>query len=99
MEFTLKELANFVQGELIGNENFKVVGCNSLEQAQENELAFLVETKNLPAAKTSLAEAFLKPKHRKRQTPKKPYFSTKSKTCLKKTISPHFLLYEQKGKS
>ena len=58
MEFTLKELANFVQGELIGNENFKVVGCNSLERAQENELTFLVETKNLPAAKTSLAEAF-----------------------------------------
>ncbi len=59
MEFTLKELANFVQGELIGNENFKVVGCNSLERAQENELAFLVETKNLPDAKTSLAGAFL----------------------------------------
>ena len=63
MEFTLKELANFVQGELIGNENFKVVGCNSLERAQENELAFLVETKNLPAG---LAEAFLINQERKR---------------------------------
>ena len=59
MEFTLKELANFVQGELIGNENFKIVGCNNLEQAREKELAFLAEVKNIDAAQKSLAGAFL----------------------------------------
>ncbi len=59
MEFTLKELSAFVGGEVVGDENFKIVGCNSLEQAQANEITFLSDTKNLSIAQTSSAKAIL----------------------------------------
>jgi UDP-3-O-[3-hydroxymyristoyl] glucosamine N-acyltransferase len=58
MEMFLKEIAEFVHGELFG-ENIKIVGINSLELAKENELSFVANERYESLAYNSRASALI----------------------------------------
>jgi UDP-3-O-[3-hydroxymyristoyl] glucosamine N-acyltransferase len=53
--YTIKELASFTQCEIIGNENHKIFGINSLEAATSDEASFLANERYNEALKNSQA--------------------------------------------
>ncbi|MDR0238226.1 UDP-3-O-(3-hydroxymyristoyl)glucosamine N-acyltransferase [Acinetobacter sp.] len=57
--FHLDELAQLVQGELIGQSDLVLSGLASLEQAQSNHIAFVNGDKHLAAAQQSKAGALI----------------------------------------
>ncbi|WP_296282458.1 UDP-3-O-(3-hydroxymyristoyl)glucosamine N-acyltransferase [uncultured Acinetobacter sp.] len=57
--FHLDELAQLVQGELIGQPDLALNGLASLEQAQANQIAFVNGDKHLNAAQNSKAGALI----------------------------------------
>ena len=57
--FHLDELAQLVQGELIGQSDLALNGLASLEQAQANQIAFVNGDKHLSAAQNSKAGALI----------------------------------------
>ncbi len=61
MQKTLKEIAEIVGGELIGDGKIKITGLNSIETARAGELTFADE-KHIAEAKNSAASAVIIPK-------------------------------------
>lgn len=47
MEKTVRELAEYVQAQIIGNDHFLVRGAASLESARSNDVTFISDKKNL----------------------------------------------------
>ncbi|MDH3598242.1 MAG: UDP-3-O-(3-hydroxymyristoyl)glucosamine N-acyltransferase, partial [Candidatus Tectomicrobia bacterium] len=59
MRVTLAELAEIVQGEVVGDGALVIHGLSSLEQAQPGELTFVAERKYAPLLAASRASAVL----------------------------------------
>lgn len=53
--FTLKELATLVQADFIGDKDYIVCGINTLDEAKEDEVSFLANSRYLDAMKKSKA--------------------------------------------
>lgn len=63
-EFILSDLAERLSGKLAGDPSLKINKLNSLEQAEENSITFLSDTKYLPLLSQCKAGAvLLKPEH------------------------------------
>ena len=70
MERTLGELAQLVEGELLGDPEFKITGVAALEEARSHEISFVVGPKYASKAHQSKAGALIVPP--KMQTFEKP---------------------------
>ena len=62
MQKNLKEIAELVGGELIGNGEIQITGLNSIDTAKQGDLTFADE-KHVAAAKNSSASAVIIPKN------------------------------------
>lgn len=62
MQKTLKEIADIVNGELIGDGKIKITGLDSIETAKTGDLTFADEN-HVAAAKNSAASAVIIPKN------------------------------------
>lgn len=58
---TLGELATLVGGDLEGDPNLQISGISSLEEAQEGEITFLAELKNISKLEETRASAIIAP--------------------------------------
>jgi UDP-3-O-[3-hydroxymyristoyl] glucosamine N-acyltransferase len=56
---TLKEIADFIGGELIGDGNIKIAGVAGIQEAQEGDLTFLANPKYQPYLKNTRASAVI----------------------------------------
>jgi UDP-3-O-[3-hydroxymyristoyl] glucosamine N-acyltransferase len=61
MERTLGELAHLVEGELLGDPEFKITGVAGLEEARSNEISFVVGPKYVSKAHQTKAGALIVP--------------------------------------
>ncbi len=61
MEKNLKEIANFLGGRVIGNENAVVGGLGTLDEATEGQLTFLANPKYAAKVETTKATAVIVP--------------------------------------
>jgi UDP-3-O-[3-hydroxymyristoyl] glucosamine N-acyltransferase len=59
--FTLKEIAERVSGEVLGNDETRITGINSLEQAAEGEISFFASSRYREQAAKTKASAILAP--------------------------------------
>lgn len=59
MKKSLRDLASFINGKVIGNENFTVENAAPLELAKEKDISFIDSPSNLNKAKASSAGAFI----------------------------------------
>ncbi len=59
MQMTLKEIADFVKGELAGDGDIVISGVNGIKEAQEGEITFVANSTYLPLLDTSEASAAL----------------------------------------
>ncbi len=59
MKKTLAELANLVNGEVIGDKDFVIEGVSSIQEAKEKDLTFISEPKYIPLIQQSKASAFI----------------------------------------
>lgn len=55
----IEELAEIVQGKVVGDKDILISGINNLENAKEGEISFILDAKKVEDAKKSLASAFL----------------------------------------
>lgn len=60
---TARQIAQYVDGEVSGDENFEIRGFNSAEYAQTGDLTFADKEEYLAAAEASSAAAILVPKN------------------------------------
>lgn len=56
---TLKELADLIGGEVIGDDRVILTGVNSIDQAKKGEITFISDPKYLPMARTTEASAII----------------------------------------
>jgi len=63
--YSLRELAEAINADIIGSEETAISGASNFAHAQKTDLVFVAEDRSLPAAKASQAGAFLlaKPCH------------------------------------
>ena len=61
MERTLGELAQLVEGELLGDPEFKITGVAGLEEARSTEISFVVGPKYVNKAHHTEAGALIVP--------------------------------------
>lgn len=59
LEFTLKEIAKRVSGEVSGNEGTRIFGINSLEKATEGQISFLTSSRYREQVTKTKASALL----------------------------------------
>ncbi len=59
MTKTLQELANLIEGEMIGDAGLKIAGISSLDGAREGEITFIAKNKYLAKAKETKASAII----------------------------------------
>ena len=59
MTKTLQELANLIEGEVIGDAGLKIAGISSLDGAGEGEITFIAKNKYLAKAKETKASAII----------------------------------------
>ena len=59
MEFTLKELANIIGGDIIGDEKISVVGISSLGEASPGEISFFADRRYEESLKKTEASAIM----------------------------------------
>ncbi len=59
MKLKLKDIAEIVSGETLGDPNLTITGVSSIEDAKKNELTFVFDDKKLPQAEASEARAVL----------------------------------------
>lgn len=62
MSKTLKEIAEFLNGELIGDGSVRIKGVKSVEEAEDQDLSFIISPKYEEALAKSRASGFLIPK-------------------------------------
>ena len=61
MQKSLKELADFLNGRVIGDEDVKIVGLAGLDEAKEGEITFLANPKLVAKVATTKASAVVIP--------------------------------------
>lgn len=66
MPKTLKEIAAFIKGELIGNGDVAISGINGIQEAQEGEIAFISQSRDEDFIDQSKASCVVVPKDTKR---------------------------------
>jgi len=59
MKFTLKEIANLVGGELVGDPHVVVTGISGIKEAREGDITFLANSKYYPLMKITRASAII----------------------------------------
>jgi UDP-3-O-[3-hydroxymyristoyl] glucosamine N-acyltransferase len=59
MEYTIKHLAELVNGEIIGDETLLIRGVSSLDKSKLGDIVFVENTKFLTSALSSLASAII----------------------------------------
>ena len=59
MRKTLHEIANLVDGEVLGDANLVITGIASLDEAREGDITFLAQRKYLNKAKQTNASAII----------------------------------------
>jgi UDP-3-O-[3-hydroxymyristoyl] glucosamine N-acyltransferase len=59
MEFTAQQIADFLQGEIVGNKDVKVSNFSKIEQGQKHTLTFLSNPKYTPYIYTTEADIVL----------------------------------------
>lgn len=59
MERTLREIADLVEGEVIGNDQVRITGIQSLDNAVKGELSFLTDNRYRDRVKDTRASAIL----------------------------------------
>ncbi|MEM4367831.1 MAG: UDP-3-O-(3-hydroxymyristoyl)glucosamine N-acyltransferase [Candidatus Anstonellales archaeon] len=57
MNFKLKEIAELINGKIYGNENVVIKNINEIEKAQDGDICFLRDKKNINSLKNSKASA------------------------------------------
>ena len=62
MKRSLRELADLVDGEVIGDERIIITGINNVEQAKEGEITFISNPKYIPMVDTTHASALIVPR-------------------------------------
>jgi len=53
MRKTLSEIAEIVEGEVIGDKNLVITGLSGIQEAQEGELTFIANSKYIALSKTT----------------------------------------------
>jgi len=61
MQMTLKEIADFVGGELTGESDVVIVGVNGIKEAQDGDITFVANSRYIPLLETTRASAALVP--------------------------------------
>lgn len=56
---TLKEIAEFVGGDCLGNPNIVITGISGIKEAREGDITFLANDKYLPCVEDTLASAII----------------------------------------
>lgn len=59
MHKTLREIADFIQGEVVGNENIVITGVAGIKEAQEGDITFLANPKYFPLIDKTRASAII----------------------------------------
>ena len=59
MEKDLMEIAGIIKGKVIGDENVRITGINSLDKASEGEISFFVDTRYRDFLKETKASALI----------------------------------------
>lgn len=85
MQKNLKEIAEFIGGELIGDGKIKITGLNSIDTAKSGDLTFADE-KHVDAAKNSAASAVIIPKNFDGELPKNSIKSAEPKIAFAKLM-------------
>jgi len=57
MHKTLAEIANIVNGEVVGDKDLVITGLSGIEDAKEGDLTFLANSKYIPLSKNTKATA------------------------------------------
>ena len=101
-QYRLEELAKIVNGELIGQADFQIVGLASLAQAKANQISFVNGDKYLDTAVLSTAGALIiKLQHQELPRLRKPLLFTRP-ICFQTmrpcwSITRDLMLYEACG--
>jgi len=61
MRKTLKEIAEFIDGELVGNGNIIITGISGIKEASEGDITFVANPKYLALIETTHASAIITP--------------------------------------
>ncbi|MBQ7704413.1 MAG: UDP-3-O-(3-hydroxymyristoyl)glucosamine N-acyltransferase [Selenomonadaceae bacterium] len=85
MQKKLKEIAEIVGGELIGNGDIKITGLNSIDTARAGDLTFADE-KHVAEAKNCAASAVIIPKNFTGEIPKNSIKSAEPKIAFAKLM-------------
>jgi len=59
MRLTLKEVADLVKGELVGDPNVAITGISGIKEAKEGEITFLANPKYAYLLETTKAAAII----------------------------------------
>lgn len=59
MKFTLKEIADIVQGDLVGSESTVITGISGIKEARKGDITFLANSKYYPLLKSTKASAII----------------------------------------
>ncbi len=59
MRKTLKEIARFIEGEVVGDENVVITGVCGIKEAQSGDITFLANPKYFPLLETTHASAVI----------------------------------------
>lgn len=59
MHKTLAEIANIVNGEVVGDEDLVITGLSGIQEAKEGDLTFLANSKYIPLSKNTKATAII----------------------------------------
>ncbi len=62
-KYRLQEIADFVNGEIIGNPDVEITALNGIESAIANEISFLIDKKHLELLESCEAGACIVPKN------------------------------------
>ena len=62
LTFTLKEIADLVNGQIIGDEQITIKGINSLQEASHGEISFFADPRYTKYLETTTAAALLVPR-------------------------------------
>ena len=63
MELTLKQIAQLLDGKVVGNENIRVKGIASLTDSTPEDISFLLTPRYLPELKKTQAAAIIVPEN------------------------------------
>lgn len=74
MRKTLAEIAEIVDGEVVGDKNLVITGLSGIKEARQGDLTFMVNPHYFPLAKTTQASAIITPRHI--EIPGKPIIRT-----------------------